>query len=95
MHVISKSAWREVVAAEPSLEAPTAAWYKIATHAQWESIVDVRRVYPHADYVEPYTIFNLKGNAYRLVVKIEYRRSLIFVRGLFTHAEYSRGGWKQ
>lgn len=58
-------------------------------------MADVRKVYPHADYVEPYTVFNIKGGAYRLIVKIEYRWQLIFVKHLLTHAEYDRGGWKK
>lgn len=95
MRVISKSAWRSAVAADPSLEGPLAEWHKIATHARWASIVDVRKTYPHADFVDPYTVFNIRGNSYRLIVKIEYRYSLIFVKHLLTHAEYSRNGWKK
>jgi mRNA interferase HigB len=54
----------------------------------------VRKTYPHADFVDPYTVFNIKGNAYRLIVKIEYRWQLIFVKHLLTHEEYDRGRWK-
>lgn len=54
-------------------------------------MADVRKVFPAADYVDPYTVFNIKGNSYRLVTKIEYRFSLIFVKGIFTHAEYDKG----
>jgi mRNA interferase HigB len=57
--------------------------------------MDVRKTYSHADFVDPYTVFNIKGNNYRLVVKIEYRWQLIFVKHLLTHAEYERGGWKK
>lgn len=95
VHVISKSAWRSALAADSSLARPIADWYKVAALAAWRSLADVRRVYPHADYVEPYTVFNVKGGAYRLIVKIEYRWQLIFVKHLLTHAEYGRGGWKK
>ena len=95
MRVISKSTWRSAVAADPSLEGPISEWHKIAKHATWQSLVDVRKVYPHADFVNPYTVFNIKGNSYRLVVKIEYRWQIIFVKRLMTHAEYNRGGWKK
>lgn len=95
MHVISKAAWRNAIAADPTLEAPLAEWHKIAKNAEWKNIADVRRTYPHADYVEPYTVFNIKGGNYRLVVKIEYRWKLIFVNGVYTHAEYDRGRWKE
>ena len=95
MHVISKSAWRKAVAADPSLGGPISEWYKVATHATWRNLDDVRKAYPHADYVAPYTAFNIKGNNYRLIVKIEYRWQIIFVKYLLKHAEYDRGTWKK
>jgi len=67
----------------------------VAKHACWRSLVDVRQVYPHADFVDPFTVFNIKGNAYRLVTKIEYRWQMIFVKHLLTHAEYDKGDWKK
>lgn len=94
MHVISKSAWREVVAADPALQSSISAWHKIAIEASWKSIVDVRNAYPHADFVDPYTVFNIRGNTYRLIVKIEYKWQMIFVKHLLTHEEYDQGGWK-
>lgn len=93
--MISKSAWREAVLADPQLAARLAEWHKVAEAANWKNLVDVRQVFPHADYVEPYTVFNIKGGAYRLIVKLEYRWQLIFVKGVYTHAEYDRGRWKQ
>ncbi len=55
---------------------------------------EVRRTYPHADAVKQYTVFNIKGNDYRLISKIEYRLGLIFVKEVLTHAEYDKGNWK-
>jgi mRNA interferase HigB len=95
MRVISKSAWRSAVANDPSLLGPISEWYKVAYLAAWRSLVDVRKVYPQADFVDPYTIFNIKGNTYRLIVKIEYRWQIIFVKDILTHAEYTRGRWKK
>lgn len=45
--------------------------------------------------MDPYTVFNIKGNPYRLVVKIEYRWQMIFVKRLLSHAEYDKGDWKK
>jgi mRNA interferase HigB len=95
LHVISKSAWRQAVAANGSLKAAIGGWHKIASAASWRSMADVRKVYPTADFVDPYTVFNIKGNAYRLVVKIEYRWKMIFVKHLLTHAEYDRKDWQK
>lgn len=94
MHVISKRAWRGAVARDSSLAAPLAAWHKVASLAQWKSLADVKKVYPSADYVAPFTVFNIRGGHYRLIVKIEYRWQVIFVKHLLSHAEYQKGGWK-
>ena len=95
MHVISKSAWKSVVASDPTVEGPISEWHKVASSSAWSSLVEVRKTYPHADFVDPFTVFNIKGGAYRLIVKIEYRWQMIFVNGLLTHAEYDEGRWKQ
>jgi len=94
VHVISKSAWRRAVAADHKLESPIGEWYKVASAASWRNLTEVRKVYPSADLVGPYTVFNIKGNAYRLIVKIEYRWQMIFVKHLLSHAEYDKGEWK-
>ena len=54
----------------------------------------MRLVYPAADVVGNHTVFNIKGNAYRLIVRINYRGKVIYVRGVYTHAEYAKGDWK-
>ena len=95
VHVISKSAWRSAVMTDPTLEGPVSEWHKIASAASWNNLVEVRQVYPHADFVDPYTVFNIKGNAYRLIVKVEYRWQMIFIKHLLTHAEYDKGDWKR
>jgi mRNA interferase HigB len=94
VHVISKSAWREAVAKDYTLEGPISEWHKIATHATWNNITEVRAVYPHADFVDPFTVFNIRGGNYRLIVKIEYRWQMIFVKYVLTHEEYKKDWWK-
>ncbi|MGD0270530.1 MAG: type II toxin-antitoxin system HigB family toxin [Candidatus Sulfotelmatobacter sp.] len=93
LHVISKSAWRQAVVANRPLGAAIAEWHKIASAASWRNLADVRKVYPSADLAGAYTVFNIKGNAYRLIVKIEYRWQMIFVKHLLTHAECDRKDW--
>jgi mRNA interferase HigB len=77
------------------LGGPLDAWYRIAKKAQWRSLEDVRKVLPTADGVGRFTVFNVKGNAFRLIVEINYRTGRLFIRHILTHAAYDRGGWKQ
>ena len=95
MHVISRKALREFAARHPDAGAPLDIWHRIARKAVWRSLAGVRKTYPHADAVGMYTVFNIKGNAYRLIVKIEYEFGLIFIKRVLTHAEYDKGAWKK
>ena len=70
-------------------------WHDAAKRAAWRNIIDVRREFPHADAVGPVTVFNIRGNRYRLIVRIDYRWQVIFIKEVITHGKYDKGGWKQ
>ena len=70
-------------------------WYRIARKADWESLADVRKDFAHADVVGRRTVFNIHGNDYRLVARVNYRTKRVFVLHVLTHSEYSKGGWKR
>jgi mRNA interferase HigB len=82
---------------------PLDSWYRIAKRAQWGSLEDVRRTYPHADGVtvgkrdqkRVYTVFNIGGNDFRLVTEIFYDDQTVLVRHVLTHTEYDKGNWKK
>jgi mRNA interferase HigB len=84
--------WSIFVHAEAS--ASLDAWYRIARKAAWKSLADVRITWSSADIFGECTIFNIKGNKYRLIAWINYRTKKIFIRHVLTHAEYTKGGWK-
>ena len=75
------------------------AWYRTARSADWKSLVEVRKLYSHADGVKvgnlSYTVFNICGNRYRLIVEIFYRDRTILVRHVLTHSDYDREDWKK
>ena len=86
----------------PQVAAWLAAWRVIVEQANWESLADVRKTYPAADGVRlgkgrqitVVTVFNAGGNDYRLLTRIGYARQLVQVEQVLTHAEYSKGKWK-
>ena len=94
MHVISLKKLKEFWARHPGAEEPLREWYRTTSIAAWQSLADTRRDYPHADLVGRCTVFNIKGNHYRLITKIFYREQTVLVRFVLTHPEYDRGGWK-
>lgn len=94
MHVISEKKLRQFWAVHPEAETPLRAWAKVADESQWEKFADVRQTYPHADQVGRFTVFNIGGHKFRLVVVIHFNRGKVFVRHVMTHAEYDLGDWK-
>ena len=95
MHVISRKKLLEAAERHTDLAGPLDAWYRVAKKADWKNLVDVKRMFPTADAVEEFTVFNIKGNSYRLITEINYQTKRIFLRHVLTHAEYSKEGWKK
>jgi len=94
LHVITRKALKEFAARYRAADVPLDSWHRVAKKAQWQNITDVRADYPHADAVGKCTVFNIGGNKYRLIVKIEYRKQMIFIKYVLTHAGYNREEWK-
>jgi mRNA interferase HigB len=94
LHVISRKKLLEAAERHRDLGEPMDVWYRVAKKAEWKNLMDVRRTFPTADAAQKFTVFNIKGNAYRLITEINYQTGRIFVRHVLTHAEYSKEGWK-
>jgi len=72
-------------------KAALGAWYAEARHAQWKVPQDILDHYGGADILpDNRVIFNIKGNQYRLVVKIHYNTGVVYIRFIGTHAEYDK-----
>ena len=91
MHVISIKVLRDFWARHPDVEAMLKTWYHEAQAAQWETPQDILDRYTSADILPGNrVVFNIKGNHYRLVVKIHYNTGRVYIRFVGTHAEYDR-----
>ena len=90
MHVISEKALRLFWKKHADAEQPLRAWLKITEKAEWKNFAEVRRTFNSADVVGIYTVFDIKGNSYRLITAIHYNRKKVFIRYVFTHGEYDR-----
>jgi len=95
VHVISRKKLLEAANLQGGLGGPLDVWYRIARKARRKNLIDVRQVFPSADGVDRFTVFNIKGNAFRLITEINYHTGKVFLRHVLTHAEYSTGGWKE
>jgi len=67
------------------------AWQMDVEREDWKTPHDIKRRYRSADFLaDNRVIFDIKGNSYRLVVKVQYRIGLVLVEWVGTHAEYSK-----
>lgn len=67
------------------------AWLTEAEEAKWSTPNDIKARYVHASFLsDNRVIFNIKGNKYRLDTKIYYKRQMIIVKRIGTHAEYNK-----
>jgi mRNA interferase HigB len=94
MHVISFRKLREFWQQHPDAEEPLRRWYRISKKEQWKNLAETRMEFPHADRAGVCTVFNIKGNTYRLISKIYYPNKTVLVRYVLTHTEYNKGTWK-
>ena len=69
-------------------------WYKTVRRADWKNLEEVREIFRDAEAVGNFTVFNIKGNKYRLIVAIDYEDSTIYYKHFLTHAEYDKDRWK-
>jgi mRNA interferase HigB len=89
--VISKRRLREFWSRVPQGKEPLLAWYADARTADWALPDVIKRRYPNASILSGNrVVFNIGGNKYRLVVRINYPYRVVYVRFVGTHAEYDR-----
>ncbi len=94
MHLIAIRKLREDANIYPDVGQAIEAWYAVVKNAQWRNLEEVRLVYRDAEAVGNFTVFNIKGNKYRLIVGIDYKSQTVFYKYLLTHAEYDKDKWK-
>jgi mRNA interferase HigB len=58
------------------------------------NLEDIRQIYRDAEAVGNFTVFNIKGNKYRLIVGIDYENQTVYYKYLLTHSEYDKNEWK-
>ncbi|MPZ76830.1 MAG: type II toxin-antitoxin system HigB family toxin [Deltaproteobacteria bacterium] len=89
MRIIAKRTLREFWKLYPDAEDPLLAWYREVEKEDWSKPSQVKDKYRSASFVRDRVVFNIKGNDYRLVVRINYPYRVVYVRFVGTHEEYN------
>jgi len=67
------------------------AWFAETQKAQWNTPAEIKEKYRSASFVKNNrVIFNICGNKYRLIVRINYNSKTVFIRFIGTHSEYDK-----
>ena len=91
MRVFARRTLRDFWIIHTDSEDALKAWFSEAEASKWKSPSDIKRTYPYASILpDNRVVFNIKGNTYRLVVKINYDYGQVFIRFVGTHAEYDK-----
>ena len=93
MRVIAKSSLKNFWGQPGHADArgPLRSWYDEAVKATWASPQDVKSQYANASICgNNRVVFNVSGNKYRLVVEMQYRAGIVWVKFVGTHAQYDR-----
>jgi mRNA interferase HigB len=91
LRIISKKILRDFWEVHPDSEQRLKAWYQETSKAEWEGPGQIKSAYPTASFLaDNRVVFNIKGNHYRLIVKISYEYKMIWIRFVGTHAEYDK-----
>lgn len=91
MRIIAKRTLQEFWERHRAAKEPLQRWYRTVSKQDiiWRTPADVKQKYASASIVAGNrVVFNIKGNDYRLVVKINYEYGIVYVRFIGTHAEY-------
>jgi len=91
VRIISKSTLRTFWTKHKNCEEQLKSWYREAEEARWKGPRDIKRDYTAASFLpDNRVVFNIKGNNYRLVVKINYDYGIVWIRFVGTHGQYDK-----
>ncbi len=91
MRIIAKKTLRDFWEKHKDCEQQLKAWYQETEKASWSGPKDIKAEYPSASFLESNrVVFNIKGNHYRLIVRINYYYHVIWIRFIGTHAQYDK-----
>jgi mRNA interferase HigB len=99
MRIVKPATVRGYAQQHPDARGWLDSWMRTVLAAEWHSIQELRTQYPHADAVRvasgrTVTVFNVRGNRYRLIVAIHCPWGMVYVLRFLTHAQYDKDQWK-
>lgn len=89
MRIIAKKILREFWEIHSDCEQQLKSWFRETSKAEWTNPNEIKNEYPSASILnDNRVVFNIKGNKYRLIVKINFEYEMVWIRFIGTHKEY-------
>ena len=97
MRIIARRTLREFVNSlaghrdQPAVKAAFDAWFNEVRQARWSNTAELKRSYATASIItSDRVVFNIRGNAYRLVVAIDFEKAIVWIKWIGSHRDYDR-----
>jgi mRNA interferase HigB len=91
MNVISRKALTEFEYKHSTAKQALNSWYYMMEKNTYPDPDSIKKVFRSVDFLSgDRLVFNIKGNSYRIIVKIRYSTQTMFIRFIGTHAEYDK-----
>ena len=94
MRILKRGALVWFWSRHPDAKAGLQAWYGVVHQAKWTTPMERKQVYDNADLVGRRTVFNIAGNKYRLIARVNYLSQTVFVLHMLMHSDYDKEAGK-
>ena len=91
MRVISKKTLKEYYEKNAESKQPLLIWFKEVNNGKWKNHNEMKEMFSSLSILpNERIVFNIKGNKYRIVARVNYDFQIIWIRFVGTHAEYDK-----
>ena len=89
MRIIAKKILRDFWEIHSDCEQQLKSWFRETSKPEWTNPNEIKNEYPSASILnDNRVVFIIKGNKYRLIVKINFEYEMVWIRFIGTHKEY-------
>ena len=91
MRIVARSTLRAFCERHTDAEVALRAWYQDTAQAGWKTPEDVKIVYASASILaNNRVVFNIKGDQYRLIVAVNYKFCVVYIRFIGSHQDHDK-----
>ena len=90
MRLVSNRSLREFARRHPQVDAPLQSWRRLMERNRFSGFADLKTLFNAVDKAGEFFVFDVGGNKFRVIAAIHFNTQTLYVRQVFTHAEYDK-----